>query len=105
MKALFVPLKTKWYEAFESGMKCAEYRPYGPRWNEKTCIVGRPVILSKGYGKKHRLRGVITSFQVVSDLICKTETWREIYGNRSPAACIGIELVKMPVAQRQAVKK
>lgn len=62
-KPLFVPLKTEYYELFESGRKKAELRKYGPRWNEKTCAIGKPVILSKGYGKKHRIAGKIIDFK------------------------------------------
>jgi hypothetical protein len=61
--ALFVPLMTRYYEAFERGDKTEELRLYGPRWNEKTCQVGREVTLSKGYGKKHRLHGRIWKFK------------------------------------------
>lgn len=64
MKPLFIPLKTKHYEAFADGTKRVEYRRYGPRWNEKTCRTGRPVILSKGYGAKDRRTGQITGFQI-----------------------------------------
>jgi hypothetical protein len=63
MKPVFIPLKSKHYEAFESGTKHSEFRIYGPRWNEKTCIPGRAVILSKGYGKGNRIYGVIGTFQ------------------------------------------
>ena len=31
-------------------------RVYGPRWNEKTCFIGRRATLSKGYEKGSRLR-------------------------------------------------
>lgn len=61
-KALFIPLKTKWFEQFASGEKTSEIRKYGPRWNEHTCRVGRRVLLSKGYGKQARLSGVIWQF-------------------------------------------
>jgi hypothetical protein len=60
---LFIPLQTKYFEAFADGSKADELRAYGPRWNENTCYVGRPVTLSKGYGKKHRLYGVVTGFK------------------------------------------
>lgn len=63
MKALFVPLKTEYYEAFAIGSKREELRRYGPRWNEKTCAVGRDVVLSKGYGKQHRMSGRICKFK------------------------------------------
>lgn len=63
-KALFIPLKTKWFEAFKSGEKTEELRLAGGRWNERTCRVGRPVVLSKGYGKGSRLQGEIWRFKV-----------------------------------------
>ena len=59
MKALFIPLNTEPYEAFKAGSKTIEWRIYGKRWNESTCIPGRGCILSKGYGKKDRLTGVV----------------------------------------------
>ncbi len=61
-KPLFIPLKSEYYEAFASGKKRAEYRLYGPRWNENTCRIGRSVILSKGYGKQNRMNRTITEF-------------------------------------------
>ena len=61
-KPLFIPLKSKHYEAYERGEKVTEYRLYGPRWNEKTCTIGRQVTLSKGYGKKHRMSRTISEF-------------------------------------------
>lgn len=64
-KPLFVPLKTEHYEAFERGIKKYEYRLYGPRWNEKTCRIGRAVTLSKGYGKANRLHTSVKGFEKV----------------------------------------
>lgn len=61
VKPLFIPLRREYFEAFDNGKKDTEYRLYGPRWNERTCVVGRPVILS--LGKQRRLNGVITSFE------------------------------------------
>ncbi len=61
-KPLFIALKSEYYEQFKCGDKNTEYRLYGPRWNEKTCRVGRDVILSKGYGKKDRITGTISEF-------------------------------------------
>lgn len=65
MVPLFVPLYTRFYEAFATGKKTIEYRSYGPGWNERTCLVGRRVTLSKGYGKCSRLSAVITKFEKV----------------------------------------
>ncbi|WP_456511634.1 hypothetical protein [Azospirillum argentinense] len=64
-KALFVPLKTEHFEAFAAGRKPEEYRPYGARWNERTCWPGRRVTLSHGYGKRRRLHGTVTGFRIV----------------------------------------
>lgn len=63
MKPLFIPLKREYFDAFERGEKDTEYRIYGPRWNERVCSVGRPVVLSCGYGKQRRLEGVIREFR------------------------------------------
>jgi len=62
-KPLFIPLKTEFFRAFESGEKREELRAYGPRWNEKTCTIGRAVTLSHGYGLKERLSGTIWKFK------------------------------------------
>lgn len=96
MKPLFIPLKTEFFEAFENGMKDTEYRIYGPRWNERTCAIGREVVLSHGYGNKRRLRGVVVGFDV-SDEPTKTEAWRKCYGESDgfvgKAACIRVALM------------
>lgn len=63
MNPLFIPLNTEYYNAFADGTKTDEYRRYGPRWNEKTCFIGRDVILSKGYGKQSRMTGTVVSFK------------------------------------------
>jgi len=63
MRPLFIPLRTEHYDAFRSGKKAEELRRYGPRWNESTCIIGRDVILSKGYGSHDRMKGQIWKFQ------------------------------------------
>lgn len=79
LPALFIPLKTEYFEAFESGLKTDELRLYGPRWNELTCVPGRAVVLSKGYGKKSRLRGRIKYFN-------KFDPWG--YGDNDRAAIL-----------------
>lgn len=54
VRPLFIPLKTEYFQAFADGSKREELRRYGPRWNERTCCVGRDVVLSKGYSKQAR---------------------------------------------------
>lgn len=89
---LFIPLKREWFEAFRDGRKSVEYRPYGPRWNERTCQLGRPVVLSLGYGKHRRLQGRIVQF-VVSTSASKTKSWISCYGpGECRVACIHIEV-------------
>lgn len=94
MKPLFIPLMKRYFEAFEKGDKCVEFRPYGPRWNERTCALGRKVTLSLGYGKARRLQGRVTSFRT-DDRHDTIPGWLECYGkhDRRLVACIGITLV------------
>ncbi len=89
-KPLFIPLKSEFYEAFERGDKDTEYRAYGPRWNEKTCRVGRAVVLSHGYGKKRRIAGTIAGFRKSSDA---TPGFKTCYGEKAAMmACIKITI-------------
>lgn len=62
MKPLFIPLKTRWFHAFVEGRKTVEYRAYGPRWHEATCVVGRGVIISHGYSGD-RILGTVAGFR------------------------------------------
>lgn len=63
-KALFIPLRTEWFRMFEDGKKDTEYRAYGPRWNERTCRVGRKATVSHGYSGK-RMSRTVASFDKV----------------------------------------
>ncbi|MFZ5698756.1 MAG: hypothetical protein ACOY9J_08610 [Pseudomonadota bacterium] len=95
MKPLFIPLKSEYFDAFARGEKTTEYRRWSARWCATSCVIGREVILSKGYGNKYRLRGVITSFSV-----CETPDelpgWKECYGSGpgEHAACIEIKVLR-----------
>ncbi len=89
MKPLFIPLKSKYYEAFVDGTKDTEFRKYGPRWNERTCKLGRRVIISKGYGRQNRRTGTIVGFKKQQ---MESVEWIECYGATGTAACIEIEL-------------
>lgn len=96
-KALFIPLTTKYFNLFQAGEKPVELRPYGPRWNERTCSAGRAVTLSKGYGKKHRLQGEVTRFEKIEGYDHLPEPDRSqyiaVYGERpGPIARIRIVL-------------
>jgi hypothetical protein len=95
VSALFIPLKREYYERFRDGAKAVEFRPYGPRWNERTCVTGRRVVLSLGYGKRHRMTGLVQSFRVAEEHERAEITgWSACYGaaDRRPIACIGIYL-------------
>jgi len=92
IKPLFVPLKTQYYEEFVSGNKDTEYRKYGRGWNEKTCRIGREVVISNGYGKYRRSRGIIRSFKIVDSSTIPSA--REVYGYaKLKLAAIGIDLI------------
>lgn len=62
-KPLFIPLKSEYYEAFAAGKKTSELRRGSdPKWSSKHCRIGRPVTLSKGYGKQNRLSGKVVNY-------------------------------------------
>lgn len=88
MKDLFIPLKAEWFEKFRSDEKTVEYRAYGPRWNEKTCIIGRKAILAYGYGWP-RLRMYVRSFKKLPRDKAPAVA-REIFPNAKFIAAIGL---------------
>jgi len=89
-RPLFIPLCAKWFEAFERGDKTEEFRPWGPRWNIGTCMPGRRVTLSCGYGKSRRLHGVIAGFRVVGPDVDPAIS--EVYPGLEQVAAIRITL-------------
>lgn len=95
-KPLFIPLVGKYFDAFADGSKRDELRLYGPQWNERTCVKDRPVVLSRGYGKAHRLSGHIISFKKQrGDTFGSTyrQAILDVYGTLDvEIACIGIEV-------------
>jgi hypothetical protein len=95
MKPLFVPLHTEHFEDFKSGSKTIEWRIYGARWNERTCTPGRPVTLSKGYGKKDRLNGIVLSI-VKHQIDDPDHVFNRVFGERAKgktAASIAIRVL------------
>jgi hypothetical protein len=88
-KPLFVPLKTKYFEAFKNGTKTTEFRRYGALWNERSCRIGRKVVLSRGYGKQERLTGMVVGFEKRQ---MYSADWLACYGAAGDAACIQIQL-------------
>ena len=86
-KALFIPLAGQWFDAFASGKKTIEYRRAGPRWNARTCAVGRRVVLSRGYSGA-RLTGVIMDYR---EMPC-TKAALAIYPDAPVLAAISIQL-------------
>ena len=88
MKPLFIPLKRKYYERFINGQKSNEMRLDGKRWNDKTCFVGRPVVLSLGYGKYDRVKGIIRDTYTIDD--CFNSDFIELYGVGKTARIINI---------------
>lgn len=82
-KALFLPLATEHYIAFENRTKRYEMRLHGKRWNKTTCYTGRNVVLSCGYGKHRRMRGTIKGI-TITELIYlepqRQELLRQLFG-------------------------
>lgn len=89
-KPLFIPLRTEWFRKFEDGSKRTEYRIYGPRWNERTCRIGRKATVSHGYSGK-RLHGVVESFKTIS-IVDAPAGARAIYPDAGILAAIEIRI-------------
>jgi len=95
MKPLFIPLKREFYDAFQRLEKRTEYRRPGGPWNERTCRPGRPVVLSCGYGKARRMKGIVTWFAVRAVRGLAPRDRRDVrrcYGHIPEVAAIGISL-------------
>ncbi|HDR1187557.1 TPA: hypothetical protein QB220_000476 [Pasteurella multocida] len=91
MKALFIPLKKKYFMQFKNGEKKFEYRGYGKAWTEKSCVIGRECYISCGYNGE-RIKGAISSLEVVHIDDSPIEA-QEIYqGKYERIAKIGINL-------------
>ncbi|MCP3928063.1 MAG: hypothetical protein GY705_03060, partial [Bacteroidetes bacterium] len=94
MKPMFIPLKSQFYYQYKKKKKDTELRLYGNGFNERTCTVGRKVVLSKGYGKHERLTGYIKNFKVKhATLLNKSSRLaiKKCYGNLNVnIACIYI---------------
>ncbi len=89
-KPLFVPLKGTHYDKFSDGSKWWEYRKLGKRWNESTIYIGRPVILSRGYGKQHRMNRTILEVKII-DNPAELPGWTDCYGD-DPGPCIAFKV-------------
>lgn len=62
LKPLFCPVTKFYFNEFFEGRKTVEYRLYGPRWNERTCVPGRKIIISEGYSGR-RITGFIGGYR------------------------------------------
>jgi len=92
MKPFFLPLLKKHYLEFSEGTKRTEYRLEKGAYNENQIFVGREIIISNGYTKLGRLKGIITKVYR-SKLISKTDSFVAIYGNCKEAFCFDIQLI------------
>lgn len=94
MKPLFIPLRTRWFRAFACGEKTIEYRVYGARWNERTCILDRPVILSHGYSGA-RLNATVIGMTIVERGIAPQEA-RDLFPCAERIAALHLRLGHAP---------
>lgn len=102
-RPVFIFLRTEWFEKFESGEKKTEYRRIAGQFTRRKCVVGRRVTLSKGYGKKTRLTGGITSYAEIS-LARAPKAAQEMYPGETRLAAIKIELDPRPLRQSKGMK-
>lgn len=90
-KPLFIPLKKQYFDDFIAGRKSCELRKYGPRWNETSCRVGRPVVLSCGYSAKRRVSARVEGFERIRGTELPSK-WR-----RDVVQCYGHDLLDIAV--------
>jgi hypothetical protein len=88
-QALFVPLRGVWFDAFADGSKFDEWRRLGPRWNERTCLIGRPVVLARGYGWP-RLHAHIDAISIRT---ADTEDRRALFGADTPCIVLHLDAI------------
>lgn len=97
MKPLFIPLNSQDFLAFEAGTKRTAFRRCGPRFNEKTCQVGREVVVAKGYSKQVRLDGVIIQFKRITGSMLDSSNHASILAEfgtlQTWLVCVQIEIV------------
>lgn len=74
-KPFFLPLKAKWFSAFEQGLKTIEYRKAGGRFDG--ILPGRSVTLPNGYSGR-RLSSVCIKIELLPIEECPVECL-EIY--------------------------
>ena len=95
MRALFVPLRTEYFNQFADGSKSIEYRRHTRQWTAKHCYPGRLVMLSHGYSGR-RLSAVIEHFEVrVMD--------SEVYGPQAELSLIHLRLVPATPSQTESI--
>ena len=93
----FIPLNSQDFLAFEAGTKRTAFRRCGPRFNEKTCQVGREVVVAKGYSKQVRLDGVIIQFKRITGSMLDSSNHASILAEfgtlQTWLVCVQIEIV------------
>jgi hypothetical protein len=94
-RPLFVPLYGEHFDNFARGTKTFEYRQYGARWNEQTCWIGRPVILSRGYSGP-RLRSSVVAVTLVPA--------RDIPKDVRGLFPIGVQLIRIALSPPQQMQ-
>lgn len=92
MKPLYLVLARVHFEAFLDGSKSFEIRRYGTRYNERTCAIGREVLLQLGYSRI-RAAGRILWF-AARDRGDVPEAAHQIYPDTERFAVFGIALLE-----------
>lgn len=91
-KPLLIPATPADIQALKQGTRNKIFLLNGERWNATTCFAGRPVFLSKGYGKGG-LGGVISSFEAlpIDELESDDQkTVRSVFGKLKPDSRIAV---------------
>lgn len=93
-KPMFIPLTKRWYDEFAAGRKNVEYRRAGRRWNPDVCFPGREVVLSCGYGKSRRMKGIIENSWVETDPTKFSDDFVSVFGFGENQLAIQIKVME-----------
>lgn len=70
MKLLHLPLKAKWYEMIESGIKIEEYREIKPHWVQRLTRYGNDTLNGRLYAEFMSTSPEVLKYNIEQGLMC-----------------------------------
>lgn len=92
-KPLFANLNVYWFWETAGGRHPTEYRPYGPRWNERTVWPGRRAVITMAF-RWPRLFTSVESFAIL-DEPPDQKAWDSVYPDKKGCKIMAITWAKL----------